>query len=60
MLHTQFQVSEASVSEEEDFLIFSTYFYDSNPRTLCGRAILYPRTLHLNIFGRRPLDNATY
>ena len=30
MLHTLFQASEASGSGEEDFLIFSTYFYDSN------------------------------
>ena len=30
MLQTKFQTSEASGSEEEDFRIFSTYFYDSN------------------------------
>ena len=30
MLQTKFQTSEASGSEEEDFWIFSTYFYDSN------------------------------
>ena len=30
MLQTKFQTSEARGSEEEDFLIFSTYFYDSN------------------------------
>ena len=28
MLQTKFQTSEASGSEEEDFWIFSTYFYD--------------------------------
>ena len=30
MIQTKFQTSEASGSEEEDFRIFSTYFYDSN------------------------------
>ena len=30
MLHTSFQAYEAVVYEEEDFLIFSTYFYESN------------------------------
>ena len=30
MLQTKFQTSEASGSEEEDFRIFSTYFYDSD------------------------------
>ena len=30
MLHTQFQASELSGSEEEDFLKFSMYFYGSN------------------------------
>ena len=30
MLQTKFQTSEASGSEEEDFWIFYTYFYDSN------------------------------
>ena len=30
MLQTKFQTSEASGSEEADFWIFSTYFYDSN------------------------------
>ena len=27
MLHTEFQASEPSGSEEEDFLIFSIFFY---------------------------------
>ena len=57
MLQTKFQTSEASGSEEEDFWIFSTYFYDSN-LGLSGRSHFVPH--HLNTFGRRPLDNATY
>ena len=30
MLHTEFQASKPSGSEEEDFCIFSKYFYDLN------------------------------
>ena len=30
MLQTKFQTSEASGSEEDDFWIFYTYFYDLN------------------------------
>ena len=30
MLHTKFQASKPSGSEDEDFLIFSMYFYSSN------------------------------
>ena len=30
MLQTKFQTSEACGSEEEDFWIFSAYFYNSN------------------------------
>ena len=31
MLHTKFQASEESGSEEENYRIFSLYFYGSNP-----------------------------
>ena len=57
MLQTKFQTSEASGSEEEDFWIFYTYFYDSN-LGLSGGGHFVPH--HLNTFGRRPLVNATY
>ena len=30
MLHTEFQASEPSGSEEDDFLVFFLYFYDLN------------------------------
>ena len=30
MLHTKIQASEPNGSQKEDFLLFSTHFYDSN------------------------------
>ena len=46
MLHTEFQASEPSDSEEEDFLILSTYFYDSN-LGLSGAGVFGPQSHHL-------------
>ena len=61
MLHPLFQASEASDSEEEDFLkIFSTYFYDLNLGLSVWRGHFGPQGYHLNKFGRCQLDNATY
>ena len=58
MLHTRFQASEAS-GYEEDFLIFSTYFYGSNlGLSKCGH--FGPQGHPLIKLGRGPLGNATY
>ena len=60
MLHTKFQASEPSGSEEEDFWIFeyiSMNFYGSNP----GPTGLGPSwTLHFNKLRKGLLGNATY
>ena len=44
MLHTKFQASEPSGSEEEAFLIFFYIFLWFEPRTPWRRAILDPGT----------------
>ena len=44
MLHTQFQASKPSGSEEEGFLIFFYVFQWFKPRTLWPEAILDPGT----------------
>ena len=41
MQHTEFQASEVSGSEEEDFGIDSTYFYDSNLGHLISKACFF-------------------
>ena len=60
MLHTEFQASKQSGSEEEDFCIFFfLYFYGSNLGTL-ARGHLGPWDLHLNKPVRGELGNAIY
>ena len=59
MLHTKFQASKPSGSEEEDFWIFSMQFYGLNLGRLT-RGHLGPWDLHLNKLGRGSLGNATY
>ena len=60
MLHTKFQASKPSSSEEEDFLnIFLCNFYDLNLEPL-ARDHLEPRDLHLNKLGKELLGNATH
>ena len=44
MLHTKFQASKPSGSEEEDFLIFFYVFQWFKPKTLWQGAILDPGT----------------
>ena len=44
MLHTQFQASKTSGSEEEDFFIFFYVFQWFKPKTLWPGAILDPGT----------------
>ena len=60
MLHTEFQASEPSGSEEDDFLIFFyIYFYDLN----LGPQVqdhLGPSDLHFIKLDKEPLGNATY
>ena len=53
MLHTKFQTSGPSGSEEEDFLI---YFYVRTKDPL-ARGHLGPWGLHLNKIGKGPLGN---
>ena len=61
MLHTKFQASKPSGSEEEDFFkIFFYVFLWFKHRTLWPKDHLGPRDLHLNKLGKRPLGNATY
>ena len=61
MLHTQFQASKPSGSEEENFLLIFFYVFQwFKPRTLWPGAILDPRDLHLNKLGKSLLGNATY
>ena len=60
MLHTKFQTSGPSVSEEEVFSkYFSMYFYRSNLGPL-ARGYLGPWGLCLNKLGKEPQGNATY
>ena len=59
MLHTKFQTSGPSGSEEEDFEYISMHFYGSKLGHL-ARSHLGSRDLHLNKLGKRPLGNATY
>ena len=59
MLHTTFQTSGLSGSEEEDFLYISMRFYGSNLGPL-ARGHLGPWDLHLNKLGRGALGNASY
>ena len=60
MLHTEFQASEPSGSEEGDFLIFFfIYFYDLN----LGPWVqdhLRPSDLRFINLDKGPLGNATY
>ena len=60
MLHTEFQASEPSGSEEEDFLIFFSHIsmiwtYDHQVQDHLG-----PSDLHFITFDKGPLGNATY
>ena len=57
MLHTEFQASKPSGSEEKDFLIFFMYFYGSNLQ-LVARDHLGPWDLLCNKIGKGPLGNA--
>ena len=59
MLHTEFQASKPSGSEEEDFEYFSKYFYDLNlgPPGAGPSWTLWPSFDEL---GKGPLDNAIY
>ena len=59
MLHTKFPASKPRNSEEEDFLIFSMYFYGLNLGPL-PRGHLQTWHLHLNKLGKGPLGNAAY
>ena len=59
MLHTKFQASKPSGSEEEDFLIFFYVFLWLEPRIPWQGAILNPGP-HLNKIGKGLLGNATY
>ena len=56
-LHTKFQASKPSGSEEEDFWIFFYVFLWFEPMTPWGTTILDP---HLNKLGKGPLGNASY
>ena len=56
MLHTKFQASKPSGSEEDDFLILFYVFLRFEPRTPWRRTIL---DLHLNKLGKGPLGNAS-
>ena len=58
MLHTKFQASKPSGSEEEDFLIFFYVFLWFEPTTPT-RGHLRHWDLHLNKLGRGLLGNAT-
>ena len=57
MLYTEFQASELSGSEEEDFLIYFYAFLWFEPRT---RDHLGPWDLSLNKLGKGAPGNATY
>ena len=59
MLHTKFQTTGPSGSEEDDFLIYFYAFLLFELRTPWRGTILVHGTL-LNKIGKGPLDNATY
>ena len=58
MLHTEFQATKPSGSEEKSFEYFSLYFYDLN--LSLAQVHLGTWDLHLNKLGKGPLGNATY
>ena len=58
MLHTKFPASKPSNYEEEDFLIFSMYFYGLNLGPLAW-GHLGSWDLYLNKIGKRPPGKAT-
>ena len=59
MLHTKFQASKPSGSEEEVLDYFSMYFYGLNlSPTAWGH--VGSQDLHLNKLGKGLLGNATY
>ena len=59
MLHTKFQTSGLSGSEEEDFKYISMHLYGSNLGPL-ARGHLGPWDLGLNKLGKGAPGNATY
>ena len=60
MLHTKFQASEPSGSEEEGFWIYFYAFLWFQPGTSWPGAILNPGIFVLNKLGKGPLGNAIY
>ena len=59
MLHTQFQAPGPSDSEEEDFLLFFMFFYDSNPGPP-AKGLFKTKDHHLNKLGKEALGLARY
>ena len=59
MSDTKFKASEPSGSEEEDFWIFSMYFYGSNTRPL-GQEHFGPGNHYLNKLGKGLLAKDAY
>ena len=59
MLHTEFQATKPSGSEEKSFEYFSLYFNHLNLGPL-AQVHLGTWDLHLNNLGKGPLGNATY
>ena len=59
MLHTKFQASKPSGSEEEDFLNIFQCISVSRTYNPLARSHLGPWDLHLNKIGKGPLSNAT-
>ena len=59
MLHTKFQASKTSGSEEENFEYFSMYFYGLNLEPP-GAGHLRHWDLYLNKNGKGSLSNASY
>ena len=55
MLLTKFQAPEANGFEEEDFFVFSMYFFGSNP----GARPFWNLRLHLNKLSKGPLGNVS-
>ena len=60
MIHTQFQASKPSGSEEEDFLIFFLCISMVQTQDPLARGHLGPWDLHLIKLGKGPLGNAIY
>ena len=60
MLHTKFQASKPSGSEEEDFKIFLYVFLWLKPRTPPPQRPSWTLGLHLDKLGIGALGNATY